>query len=74
MNSRREQQIIKQFGKKLREIRESKGLSLRELADLADMNHGNIHEIEQGRVNPSIATAALLAEALGIDPGDLFPR
>lgn len=74
MGISREQQIINELGKKLRQIRESKGLSVRELADLADMNYSNISRIESGLVNPQITTVILLAEALGINPCDLLPK
>lgn len=70
----REQQIINQFGKKVRAVREAKGYSLQGLADAAEMAKSNLHDIEQGLVNPKASTIVLLAEALGVDPGELFPR
>jgi transcriptional regulator with XRE-family HTH domain len=74
MDSRQEEIIIKDFGKRLKKARLAKGLSLRALADLADMNHGNIHEIELGNVNPQISTVVMLARALEIKPADLMPE
>jgi transcriptional regulator with XRE-family HTH domain len=73
MDSRREALIIKEFGKRLKKVRKAKGLSLRKLAMLAEMNYGNIHKIEKGEINPQISTVILLAEALGIPPSDLLP-
>ena len=72
MDQAREQQIIKDFGEKLKKFRNDKKLSLRALADIADMDFGNINEIETGKVNPSLTTIVLLAEALEIDPADFF--
>jgi len=74
MDSRQEEIIIKDFGKRLKKFRLQRGLSLRALADVADMNHGNIHEIEVGRVNPSVSTVILLARAMNISPRELLPE
>lgn len=73
MDSSREEKIIKDFGKRLKKARTDKKLSIRALADIADMDFGNISEIETGKVNPSLTTIVLLAEALEIDPVALFP-
>lgn len=72
MDQAREQQIIKDFGEKLKKFRNGKKLSLRALADIADMDFGNINEIETGKINPSLTTIVLLAEALEINPADFF--
>ena len=73
MDSVREKKIIKEFGERLKKIRTDKKLSTRALADLAEMDFGNINEIENGKVNPSLTTIVLLTEALEIDPADLLP-
>ena len=73
MDSNREEKIIKDFGKRLKKARTAKKLSLRALPDIADMDFGNISEIENGKINPSLTTIVLLAEALEVDPADLLP-
>jgi transcriptional regulator with XRE-family HTH domain len=73
MDSTREEKIIKDFGKRLKKARTDKKLSVRALADIADMDFGNISEIENGKVNPSLTSIVLLAEALELDPSELFP-
>jgi transcriptional regulator with XRE-family HTH domain len=73
MDHVREEKIIKEFGKRLKKARIAKKLSLRALADIADMDFGNISEIETGKVNPSLTTIVLLAEALEVDPSELLP-
>ena len=73
MDHGREQKILKEFGENLKKARTAKGLSLRALADVADMDFGNINEIENGKINPSLTTIVLLAEALEIDPSLLLP-
>lgn len=74
MDHGREEKLLLQLGNKLRAIRLERNLSLRELADKADMDHNNIHRIEQGTVNPSYTTLILIAEALEVNPRDLLPE
>jgi len=72
MTGREQQHIISAFGKRLREIRERNGLSLRGLADLVDMDHSTIHRIEAGRNNPGLTTIIALARALDINIAELL--
>lgn len=74
MDQAREQKIIKEFGERLKKFRSAKKISLRALADIADMNYGNISDIENAKVNPTLTTIVLLAEALEIDPADFFTK
>jgi transcriptional regulator with XRE-family HTH domain len=60
---------------KLKEIREARALSLRELADLSGVRHNTIWRIEAGqrkRTHPR--TIRTLAQALGVEPTDLIRR
>jgi transcriptional regulator with XRE-family HTH domain len=61
-------------GKRLRELRTAKGLSLVDLAKAADVSVGNLSEIERGLAVPSIRTFCLLSSALGIGPGWLLEQ
>jgi transcriptional regulator with XRE-family HTH domain len=72
MDHGREQKIMNDFGEKLKKIRTERKISLRTLGDIADMDFGNINEIENGKINPSLTTIVSLAEALGIQPSDFF--
>lgn len=74
MDQAKEQMIIKDFGERLKKFRTEKKLSLRALADIADMDFGNINEIETGKINPTLTTIVRLAEALEIDPAGFFSR
>jgi len=60
------------FGKRLRELRERKGISQEHLAKLASLNRTYISKIERGERNVSIETAARLASALGVELKELF--
>jgi transcriptional regulator with XRE-family HTH domain len=60
------------FGTRLRSIRERKGLTQEQLADLSGLHRTYIWGIEQGRRNPSLINIVRIAEALGLKVGDLF--
>jgi transcriptional regulator with XRE-family HTH domain len=55
------------FAGRLRELRESAGLTQVELAAKAGMHRFGVAKLEQGVREPSWATVQALAEALGVD-------
>ena len=52
------------FGKKLRECREAKGLSQKELAKLLNTSYSVIGKYERDEMQPSIEAAKKIAKAL----------
>ena len=61
------------YGALVRSARVSKGLSLRELAVRAGLDHSRLARIEQGtRPSPGLATSRTLAELLGLDLATLL--
>ena len=57
---------------KLHEIREEKGVSLRELAKLAGVSKTQINEIENGQSDPTLKTMCRIAKALNMKIEDIF--
>jgi transcriptional regulator with XRE-family HTH domain len=55
------------FGKRLRELRTSKGLSQEGLADLAGLDRTYVSSCERGERNLTIVSVSKLATALGVD-------
>ncbi|MFN3283945.1 MAG: helix-turn-helix domain-containing protein [Pseudothermotoga sp.] len=53
------------IGGKIRSLRQSKQMTVRELAKLADVTPGLISQIEHGRVSPSLSTLKRILAALG---------
>ena len=53
---------------KLRELREDKALSTRELADRAKVDHTTIVRLEGGKSGAHPRTIRKLAKALGVEP------
>ncbi|MCB9230594.1 MAG: helix-turn-helix transcriptional regulator [Bacteroidia bacterium] len=60
------------FGKNLRRLRKSKGLSMEALAFECGFTYSQIARIEGAKINTTISTAAKLAEGLGITVPELF--
>ncbi len=50
----------------------AKGLSLRDLAHIADIDHSTIHRIEKGIANPMLTMIITLANALEVDPAEML--
>ena len=53
------------IGKRIAEIRQAKGLSIRQLADASGVNFANIYKIENGKYNVSVDILGKICEALG---------
>jgi transcriptional regulator with XRE-family HTH domain len=58
--------IKKIFGENLRSFRKQKGLSQRALYAICGIEHGTISRMENGEVNATLNTIAILADALEV--------
>jgi len=56
----------KLVGRKLRDLRNNKGLSLRALAELSGLNVNTLSLVENGKSSPSVGTLQQLAQALNV--------
>jgi len=56
---------------KLRAVRESRFLTQGDLAERSGVSRQTINRIEQGEIEPRFKTVRQLAEALGVEPGEL---
>lgn len=63
-NSEREIQRRRDLGMRIRECRERRGWSLRDLAAASGLHHNNLLAIEQGTVDAKVGTITGLAQAL----------
>ena len=57
---------------RLREMREDRGLSQRELAERVGVTRQTINSVERGRYDPSLELAFELAEFFGYHAEDIF--
>jgi transcriptional regulator with XRE-family HTH domain len=66
-------EIVTRFGEKLRELRLARCMSQGELAKQAEVTTNYISRLEGGGAAPGIDLVARLAEALGVQIGELLP-
>jgi len=61
-------------GKRIHELRNERGLKQHALARHAGIAHTTMQSIEYGTRNPSLHTLLAIADALSVEPGELFPK
>jgi transcriptional regulator with XRE-family HTH domain len=64
--------IVRIDVQKLKQLREERALSLRELAEVSGVSHTTIWQHERGKAGAHPRTVRLLAEALGVTPRELM--
>ena len=60
------------FGKKLKELRQQKELTLEDLASRSELTKGFLSQVERNLTAPSIATLEDILEALGTNLSEFF--
>jgi len=65
-------EVIKAFGRRLRDLRISHGLSQELLANMAEIPLSQVGRIERGEINPTLSTINALSTALKITIKELF--
>ena len=59
---------------RLKELRQRRVLSMRELAEQSGLNYNTVWRLENGVTGAHPRTIRKLAGALGVDPGELVPE
>ena len=68
----RDEAAIIAFGKKVRALREAKGMTIEEFANSIDLHVTQLSRIELGKTNVTISYIMRLAAALGVNPAELL--
>lgn len=63
---------LKRLGERIRQIRESKGISQEELSYRTELSRNQIGRIERGEINTGISTLYEIANGLEVDIKELF--
>lgn len=63
---------LSNVGKKIKEIRQERGLSVRALARKLETDHSYLSKVENGKVTPSLETLVKIADALQCNVSDFF--
>lgn len=58
---------VEWFASRLKELREARGLTQPQLAEMAGMNRFGVAKLEQGVTKPTWETVLALCQALGVD-------
>lgn len=64
--------LNKKLAKRLKQLRQEKGLTLEKLAYENGLAKGNLSEIEKGKIDPKLSTLARIASGLDIPLRDLL--
>jgi transcriptional regulator with XRE-family HTH domain len=59
---------------RIRQLRKEQGLSQAKLAVMADMDPATLNRLERGTGNPNLKTLERVADALGVEVADFFPK
>lgn len=65
-------EILRLFGERLRELRTQRNLSQERLAELAGLDRNYIGQIERAERNVALVNIVRIAQALDVEPGELF--
>jgi len=60
------------FGRRVRVLRVARGMSQEDLADAAGVHRTYVSSLERGLRNVGLDNVFALADALGVDPSELF--
>lgn len=72
MNEQRDKKRLEEFGKHLKALRESLGLSQDAVVARCDVTKGNLSNIENGKKNFHYTTLLEIAKGLGVKVKDLL--
>lgn len=64
----------KEIGERIRRIRKSEGITLKELASRAGITNSALSQIERGLITPSIVTFKSILDALGYTFSEFFEK
>lgn len=72
MKKEYKKEVLKLFGKRLKELRLERELSLRDFARECDVDNSKISKIESGKIDIRFYTIIELAAGLKVHPMELF--
>ena len=68
----KDEKFVKQFGKRVRELRLENGMSQEDLANTAEIPINQVGRIERGEINTTLVTIKALADSLKVNIVELF--
>jgi transcriptional regulator with XRE-family HTH domain len=68
----RAETLLRYVGANVRRLREARDWTQKDLADKADVSWRSVQDLERGSGNPTLKLLIAVAQALRVDPADLF--
>lgn len=68
----RNEELLREFGVRLRNLRRERNMSQEKLANLAEITISQVSRIERGEVNPTLSTLDVIAKSIGVSRGELI--
>lgn len=68
----RAQNLLRYVGANVRRLRETRDWTQKDLADKAEVSWRSVQDLERGSGNPTLKLVIAVAQALRVDPADLF--
>lgn len=65
--------VRREVGKRMRDIRDQKGWSLRKAAEVYGVSHTCVSQIESGKIIMTMETLYAVCSGLGFAPEDILP-
>lgn len=66
--------MLNNFGKRLKQLREERGMTTRDFAHSADIAYSQVWTLESGKGDPTLTTLIAISRALGIPLADILPE
>ena len=66
------EEIANKIGRKIRQLRNSRQMTMEQLALESGMDYSQLSRIERGKINTSVYQIYVIAKALRINPEDVF--
>lgn len=66
------EEIANKVGRKIRQLRNSRKMTMEQLALESGMDYSQLSRIERGKINTSVYQIYVIAKALHINPEDIF--
>jgi transcriptional regulator with XRE-family HTH domain len=60
------------FGRRVRKLRQEKGLTLEKLSELSGLHETYLGKVERGQLNSALVSIVRIARGLNITPAKLF--
>ena len=74
MDEIKEEEILKEFGKRLKKLRKAKKLSIRNFAYASELSVSYVQKLEEGASNPSFTTLIKILDTLNVEFSEFYSK